>query len=215
MSNERQYIYQREIERAVKSAASSVYSRFRHSSIDSEDLVQEGLLKAYELMDNYQPDRGSVMTYLWQRVSKTLERHVIKNIRQSGMLSLDAVENNLSGIERRNEPSHFVRQEDEANEDLFDDSINIFDEKQFRGHRNLVDYPRPDVIIDVNNILDELEPEDRDLVVDRFVHGETLETLSLRYETPKSTIRRRLIDLTERIKSRYEHGGVCETTSAV
>lgn len=215
--NERSYIYQQEIQRAVKSAAHNVYNRFQNPCVDSDDLVQEGLLKAYQLMDNYQPDRGSIMTYLWRRISKVLERYVIRNIRESGMFSIDAVEvygrevNNYYKVANHVDLYDVLYdQNDQPLRPPKEPSIDMFHDKQYRGHRDLVDNPQIDIAVDVRDILSELPPEDRELAIDRFIHDETLDTLSHRYETSKSSIRRRLLDLKERIKHRYEHGQLCQ-----
>jgi len=82
--------FQDEINNAVIASSNKVRNKFPYANTFYDDLTQEGLVAAYEAMDNFDVDQGvSVTTYLYHRIYSHLKRYATKQMRASGTVSLE------------------------------------------------------------------------------------------------------------------------------
>ena len=197
MNQPRTMVDQKAIKRVVETASHDIYNLFhRSSALSLDDLEQEGMLAACVEMKGFDEGRGvSVATYLWQRVRNKIRRYAAKQVRSSGMLSLDKV------LEYEDQ---YGENGDRADHDIerfgIDRHGSQFDMSTFRGHKSLYTEDNTADRIDVETIISHLDGSDQTLLVDRFLHGGTLTDLAMKYGISRATIRRRIDKVTARLR---------------
>jgi RNA polymerase sigma factor (sigma-70 family) len=192
-------VNQQDVERAVRKASNNVWRQYnRDSSLSQEDLFQEGMLAACEVMNKFDDSMGvSVTTYLWRRIHTEVKRYASRQVKASGMLQLDAelTDRGYNSPEHQLQeyPQHCAQEDPEW----------IYDRKQFRGHVSLFVDNEIEKKIDIEEMLQKISVTDQMLLTDRFVYGITLAKLAKKYNMTVITLRRHLKHLTGWLKGYY------------
>jgi RNA polymerase sigma factor (sigma-70 family) len=181
-----------EMEKVAKRISRNVFKAFHQSdALSLDDLEQEGMLAAFEEIEGFDEEHGvSVATYLWQRVRTKVRRYAQKQIRSSGMLDLDFYP-----------PSALAAANGWA--DRHNKAQRVYDARQFRGHKSLETYDPTESILDVETIMENVNPVDGALLIDRFLHGGTLAELAHKYGISPATVRRRVNAATSKLRGLY------------
>ena len=166
--------YQDEINSSVIAASRRVRNKFPYTESFYDDLRQEGMVAAYEAMENFDADQGvSVATYLFHRIYSHLKRFTYKQMQASGMLSLDhEIQNGNDAFQIR---TPIVLQYESHSEDR----------------------------LDINTMVKSLKPRSRALVIDRYFYNHTLKEMEPTYHRSHEWIRKDLQRILCLLRSRY------------